>query len=328
MSFGSALAQTLGTAVSSASGTAIDIAKQKRSEALQREGWDRQDARTTQQQDFTAAENEKNRVARAGEAKAGRKFQVDQANIKYGRDKELAAMKGQKPLETKIVNTDQGTFATMGNKVYQVTEQGLMPLDINANQVPAGEEIVPEEGESEESFFSKAKGFIGGLFDSEEPKSMGEAATETQKIKLEDVKPQYKELLDSGAGFGEVDTFIRNSGLDTWDQLQLLGMYAGGSGEVSKRFQKKGGDKFEGKSYGQSEYDKVKEKYPNASDEQVLKSLDAFYNKGNDTQQPTEQGDFDNRPYSLDDVGEFRRQNPGIGFDKAVEILDKYYAQQ
>ncbi len=293
--FGSALAQTLGTAVSSASGTAIDIAKRNREEAIQREGWDRQDARTTQQQEFTAAENEKSRVARSDEAEAGRKFQVDQANIKYGRDKELATLKGQKPLETKITNTDQGTFATVGNRVFRVTESGLEPLDISTGDVPQGDTVTGEELE-EPGFFEKAiqsgKNWLSGLTSGEDeaPASMAEAAAPAAKVSREDIRNQLQTVINEDQGFGKADSLIRNSGLPILDQLALYAIYSNPVESTGKR-QQKGGNadpqttaspeaiSFENKAYGQSEFDKVKEKYPNASDEQVLKSLEAFYNK-------------------------------------------------
>ncbi|CAM0001217.1 hypothetical protein VPHD274_0019 [Vibrio phage D274] len=285
MGFGEALAQTLGTAVSTASGTAIDIAKRNREEAIQREGWDRQDARTVQQQEFTAAENEKSRVARAGEAEAGRKFQVEQADIKYGRDKELAALKGQKPLETKITNTDQGTFATVGDRVFRVTESGLEPLDISTNAVPEGETVTGEDLE-EPGFFEKAiqsgKSWLSGLSgnESEAPASMADAAAPAPKVSREDVRNQLQVVIDEDQGFGKADSLIRNSGLPILDQLALYAIYSNPVEKTdSSPAGKTGANKFEGKSYGQSEFDKVKEKYPNASEEQVLKSLEAFYNK-------------------------------------------------
>ena len=336
MGFGEALAQTLGTAVSTASGTAIDIAKKNRDEAIQREGWDRQDARTAQQQEFTASENEKSRVDRAGEAEAERQFQVDQADIKYGRDKELATLKGKKPLETKITNTDQGTFATVGDRVFRVTESGLEPLDISTGDVPQGDTVTGEDLE-EPGFFESAiqsgKSWLSGLTsgEAEAPASMADAAAPAPKASREDVRGQLQTIIDEDQGFGKADSLIRNSGLPILDQLALYAVYTNPVEKTdSSPEEKTGANMFEGKSYGQSEYDKVKEKYPNASDEQVIKSLDSYYTKDKPASEPQSEDSmtFGDRPYSLLDIAEFRRQNNNIGFDKAVEILDKYYAQQ
>ncbi|CAL9956702.1 released from the phage upon host infection [Vibrio phage 219E48-1] len=52
MSFADALVKTVGSAISSASGTAIDIAKRNREEAIKREGWDRQDQRTADERTY------------------------------------------------------------------------------------------------------------------------------------------------------------------------------------------------------------------------------------------------------------------------------------
>ncbi len=295
MSFGQALAQTLGTAVSTASGTAIDIAKKNRDEAIQREGWDRQDARTAQQQEFTASENEKSRVARSDEAEAGRKFQVDQANIKYGRDKELATLKGKKPLETKITNTDQGTFATVGDRVFRVTESGLERLDISTGDIPQGDTVTGEELE-ESGFFESAiqsgKSWLSGLTSGkdEAPASMADAAAPAAKASREDIRSQLQTVIDEDQGFGKADSLIRNSGLPILDQLALYAIYSnpvestgkqpkGDDGVSTQEPAQPEGISFEGKAYSQAEFDKVKEKYPNASDEQVIKSLEAFYNK-------------------------------------------------
>lgn len=328
MSFGQALAETVLTGVSGAAQTSIEKAKQRRADAIQREGWDRQDARIADEQAYRSAESEKQRKFTAEEAEKQRQWQ----------EKNKGKGKGE---GMKLTNTDQGTYATLGTKVYQVTEQGLVPLEINPNQVPAGEDIVQEEGESEEGFLDKAANFITGLFDSE-PKTMAEAATQGDKPEFDSVEAQFNELKQSGAGFGELDTFIRNSGLSNWEQLKLLAKTAGGSGEMGS-FAKsrlesqtpevsadKGGDRFSGKPYGQTEFDKVKAKYPNASDEQVLKSLDSFYGQsGNES--PGNESSFEgfgDKPYTLEDIAKFRQQNPGVGFDEAVELLDKYYSQQ
>ncbi len=116
MSFADALVQTVGSAISSASGTAIDIAKQNRAEAIKREGWDRQDQRTadertyqegrtadqrayqenktseerTYQQKLTSEE----RSYQEGQAKVKRDQKLEDEATTFDRQKELLKVKG------------------------------------------------------------------------------------------------------------------------------------------------------------------------------------------------------------------------------------------
>lgn len=354
-SLAEAATQVIGGAVAATTGNILDRVKQKRDEAFQREGWDRQDQRVEQEQKFSADQAEIERKARseaadlkyerdkefrADQAEIERKSRSEAADLKYERDKEIAQIKASgkgKGSAPKLVNTDQGVFATMGNEVYRVTDTGLEKLNIGTGEIPQGDEVeLPQEDDDQ--------GFISGLLDkganwatslfSKEP-SMADAAT-GQDAKYDEVKTKLEKLRGEGAGFGEVDTLVRNSDLGPGDQIKLLlSSYFGGTGDIGEFAKSRGlggkeGNKFAGKPYGQAEFDKVRERYPNASEEQVLKSLDEFYSKNqsaSDTKQRGFEG-FGDKPYSLEDIAEFRRNNPGISFDKAVELLDSYYNKQ
>lgn len=274
----------------SAQETGRERARLAAQRAFRDEGWARDDAVRAEERGYQERKTEEQRKFASEEAEKERKFKAEE------KAKDRAAQRRTKGATSKmeIKQLEDGSvIATKGGDAFRLSEQGSwIPIEYGTVQDFVTDTVDVEDKDAEKGFFDTAKDWVSGLFSSEEepqasPMSQAAAGQTAKPVaNYDQVKAQVKAAYDEG-GFGAADRAIRDNNLSQLQQVALL--FDLGISSIPERDNIGTADTtragqspqaiqgmLQGTGVGLSEFQKVKNAYPNRSDEDIIKAIQNY----------------------------------------------------
>lgn len=270
--------------------SAIDRARRAREEAFTREGWGRQEKRDQESREFQAEQKQIDREAADERAKLDRESRERTAATR------ASSKSGESGGKMQIKELADGrVIATQGGASFMLNEQSKwVPIGLGSGEQETTETVVVDPNDTEEGWFdsiiSGGKSLANKLFgedDAQAPTMAGEAS-KAPIANYESTKAQLTQTLEN-EGYGAFDSALRQSNLSPIQQLQVLA--SAGLDKIpsmpdsSVNYEQASQSPqaiqsiLSGTGISVSDYQRVKQQYPDKSDDVIIRSIQEYYNQ-------------------------------------------------